>query len=515
MPKQTGKKGAAKKRAKQKRAKKPADAQAVQLDAANAAVPEAPKVSDAPQIETPAVPTPEEPEFPTKHPKWYRALIYGSLSFATLIAIWLCGGIFWSKITVGSTTVSGTTGSTQLESLISAQAAAYHVTLRYPDGKTYTYPLRTLGLTPDTTASVKAVRNQQRSPLHLFAWCKPVNATVTMRVDNTALGSFIASKATIVSKEPQNATLAIKDGKTEITSGKDGTVFGFSNAAHTILEAAQGLQTAPLQLGTVTRPPVINAQTLAPVKEKVDGILGQHIALHIGGDEVTPNAKDIANWLTLTPTSTSVEVSLNQDKLKEYVNGQATGHTKLPHSQVVSDSTGAVISRGANGVNVGKTDDASKTIAEHVMDAEGSSSTLPTTSTAYKTVRAPTAGKWIEVDLTTKRMYAYNEGDIVHTFLVSAGAAGTPTVTGRFAIYSKYTSQDMFGANADGSRYFQPRVPYINYFYRDYAIHGNYWRPASYFGNINSSHGCVGISVSEGAWMYSWAPIGTPVIVHT
>lgn len=515
MPKQTRKKSASKKpRTKQKRAKKPAVVQqAVQPNVADA-----PKATVAPTPETPetAPPAATPAEIaPVKHPKWYRALIYGSLSLATLLAIWLCGGIFWSKIIVGSATVSGSTGSAQLESLISAQAAAYRVTLRYPDGTTHTYPLRALGLTPDTTASVEAVRSAQRNPAQLFAWWRPVTAAVAMRASNQTLSNFIAENATIISKTPQNATLVIKDGHAEIAAGKNGAIFGFNNAARTIVEAAENLQTQPLQLTTITRQPTVNEQTLAPVKKKVNDILSQHIALRIGNDEVTPGPKDIAGWLTLTPTETGVEVTLNQDKLHDYINGQASSHSKLPHSQVVSDSTGAVISRGANGINVGNTGEAAKTIAAHVMDAAGASAALPVTSTAYKTVRAPTAGKWIEVDLTAKRMYAYNEGDIVHTFLVSAGAAGTPTVTGRFAIYSKYTSQDMFGANADGSRYFQPRVPYVNYFYRDYAIHGNYWRPASYFGNINSSHGCVGISVSEGAWMYSWAPVGTPVVVHT
>ena len=72
----------------------------------------------------------------------------------------------------------------------------------------------------------------------------------------------------------------------------------------------------------------------------------------------------------------------------------------------------------------------------------------------------------------------------------------------------------MKGANVDGSRYFQAAVPYVNYFYGSYAIHGNYWRPDSWFGNINSSHGCVGINDPDDAWVYNWAPIGTPVIVH-
>jgi lipoprotein-anchoring transpeptidase ErfK/SrfK len=99
--------------------------------------------------------------------------------------------------------------------------------------------------------------------------------------------------------------------------------------------------------------------------------------------------------------------------------------------------------------------------------------------------------------------------------LISAGAPATPTVLGKYAVYTKYKSQDMSGNNADGSRYFQPAVPYVNYFYGGYAIHGNYWRPSSWFGNINSSHGCIGVNVADGAWIYDWASVGTPVIVHT
>ena len=58
-------------------------------------------------------------------------------------------------------------------------------------------------------------------------------------------------------------------------------------------------------------------------------------------------------------------------------------------------------------------------------------------------------------------------------------------------------------------------MPNSVFFHGGYAIHGNYWRPASYFGNINSSHGCIGINVDDAAWIYDWAPIGTSIITHT
>jgi lipoprotein-anchoring transpeptidase ErfK/SrfK len=111
-------------------------------------------------------------------------------------------------------------------------------------------------------------------------------------------------------------------------------------------------------------------------------------------------------------------------------------------------------------------------------------------------------------------MYAYQNGQLVNTFLVTAGAPATPTPIGQFKIFAKYPVQNMTGYNTNGTTYYQPNVQWVNYFYQADAVHGNYWRPLSYFGNINSSHGCVGVVNSDAEWIYNWAPIGTTVIVH-
>jgi len=62
---------------------------------------------------------------------------------------------------------------------------------------------------------------------------------------------------------------------------------------------------------------------------------------------------------------------------------------------------------------------------------------------------------------------------------------------------------------------FSAKRPWVSYFYDDFAIHGKLLAAVDYFGNINSSHGCVGVQDDDAQWIYSWAPIGTPVIVHT
>jgi len=209
---------------------------------------------------------------------------------------------------------------------------------------------------------------------------------------------------------------------------------------------------------------------------------------------------------------------VNSGKILEYINKISASATHPPKAQVEvvrADGTSTVLVKGVNGTDVVDTSTVATDVAQSLLQSKSIHQDLSVRYAAYKTITAQAYDKWIEVDTTNKRMYAYEQNTLVRTFLISAGAPGTPTPTGQFAIYAKYIQQDMRGRNVDGSSYFQPHVPWINYFYGDYAIHGNYWRPLSYFGNVNSSHGCVGIVDSDAQWAYSWAPVGTPVIVHT
>jgi len=114
--------------------------------------------------------------------------------------------------------------------------------------------------------------------------------------------------------------------------------------------------------------------------------------------------------------------------------------------------------------------------------------------------------RWIDVNLSEQRVYAYEGDVIVNSFIVSTGTARTPTVTGKFKIWIKLKSTTMSGPG-----YHLTNVPYAMYFYKSYGLHGTYWH--NNFGTP-MSHGCVNLTTADADWVYNWAFEGTVVNVH-
>jgi len=115
-------------------------------------------------------------------------------------------------------------------------------------------------------------------------------------------------------------------------------------------------------------------------------------------------------------------------------------------------------------------------------------------------------GKWIDVDLSSQTVRAYQGSTVVRSMVVSTGIARYPTPPGTFRVYAKYPSVAMSGPG-----YYLPGVPHTMFFYKGYALHGTYWH--SNFGTP-MSHGCINLTRTDASWLYSWTPMGTKVVIH-
>ena len=117
--------------------------------------------------------------------------------------------------------------------------------------------------------------------------------------------------------------------------------------------------------------------------------------------------------------------------------------------------------------------------------------------------------KRIEVNLTNQTLYAFENDQLVMSFLVSTGK-WSYTPTGVYQIWIKLRATRMSGGNPKTNTYYNlPNVPYTMYFYNaehpkihGYGLHGAYWH--NNFGHP-MSHGCVNISPENAQKLYDWA----------
>ena len=426
-----------------------------------------------------------------------------------------------TKVQMAGITVTHDTQVPELEKQIDSVSAGYKLKIIDAGGQAQSYSLNDLGLKIDRAGSAGRAKIIQAAggTLDHAKWWRKTQLPLVMQVNSQVLDSFINTKISKTLKPVQNAALAVEGGQAKLTPESRGSEYNIKDAKKAIISAGANLSTAPLTASLRYIDPAIQAKDLEAKKQQVDKVLGQQISFTINGHQVVAGAADIGNWLELTPVESAktVDLTINSGKILEYLNQIARPYTQPPKSQLVltaTDGSKQVLVPGQNGVDIVDKEDVAKNVAASVLSAKGVAMDLPIKYQTFSTVPAQDWDKFLVIDTTTKRMYAYEHTVLANSFLVSAGAPATPTVLGQYKIYAKYEKQDMRGENVDGSRYFQPDVQWINYFYKDYAVHGNYWRPLSYFGRVNSSHGCVGVVNDDAKWVYDWAPVGTPVLVH-
>jgi hypothetical protein len=127
-------------------------------------------------------------------------------------------------------------------------------------------------------------------------------------------------------------------------------------------------------------------------------------------------------------------------------------------------------------------------------------------------------GRWLDVNLTSPVTVSAYEGDApVTSFLAIKGTGNRPTPTGVFTILRRVANETMNSDTIGIPRfgpggYYLTNVLFTQYFTGDGAsLHYNYW--SGMFGYAGS-HGCLGLTYGDSAWLWEWAHVGTPVSIH-
>ncbi len=179
------------------------------------------------------------------------------------------------------------------------------------------------------------------------------------------------------------------------------------------------------------------------------------------------------------PGSRGPAVTLLQDKL-------AALHYVVPRTGVYDAGTGRAIMAWRKVAGYARTYIATEDVFAGLLKGRG----------VFK-VRHPGDGHHVEARLNSQVLALVNGSKVERIYHTSSGKPSTPTVQGKFAVYSKTP-----GTNAKG-------MVDSNYFIRGYAIHGYIDVPP-----YNASHGCLRVPIPNARAIYDWLRIGDVVWVE-
>lgn len=130
-----------------------------------------------------------------------------------------------------------------------------------------------------------------------------------------------------------------------------------------------------------------------------------------------------------------------------------------------------------------------------------------------RTMFGPEGERYITIDLSEQRLYAYESGNLANTFLVSAARYPWTTKAGIHSILAKIPTVDYTWNYGEGNanNYNLGPTPWNLLIYPHHYIHYAWWH--NNFGHP-MSHGCVNVGLISMKWLYEWAKVGTPVEVR-
>ena len=339
------------------------------------------------------------------------------------------------------------------------------------------------------------------------------------RFDEKRLDAYVASLVETTSRPAVNAKLEVRGDQVVIVPEVPGQATGVEGAERLIEGWLRDLRSFAMMVGQKRLEPAIKASDLPAAKAQAESLLIPQISLVSGGLSWVPDRVVRAAWLGFSedPEHKTAKVTVDSAKLQGYLYQTVVPRVAYPAlSRQVSvnvDEGGAEIltREGREGLAV-DVSALSAQISQAMRSGVRLSAVVPTKPVAYATETKKIYNRWVEVDISEQRLYAWNKDQQELNVLISSGTYLHPTPLGTFYIYAKTRSQTMKGGSRTAGDYYElPNVEWINWFYGDYSTHGTYWH--NNFGK-RMSHGCINMTIAHAQFLYEWAPIGTPVVVH-
>jgi lipoprotein-anchoring transpeptidase ErfK/SrfK len=425
-------------------------------------------------------------------------------------------------VELSGTDLSGMTRQ-QAKQILGKQLASYKLRVE-AEGRQYDLGPQQLGVDYSLDTTVAVAFGKGRGKLvPIWGLWESLNARDlrhAFSVDRSKLIALVAQVAGQSTVLPRDATIEIKEGKLSVRPDESGVGIDQAKLISLIEEAVMAQEEA-VKVGLAALPAEINASDVTANLEEAQRFLAADLELSYGAKVFRPDARVIGGWIAFPKEQGRLKTVVDEAKVRDYIKTLARSIDLAPKNHLINVLNGAVQGEepGKEGLAVDQAVFASQLI--EALNTGSGKLVIPVKTLPFKTVYNRSInldyGRYIEVNLSLQRLWAYEDHKVAFETPITSGAAGAgfPTVTGLFDVYSKARNRYLNGYSLGYD--YNVFVQYWMPFHRDYGLHDASWRssfggPDYYYGG---SHGCVNMPVEAAAWLYGWADVGTPVWVHT
>ncbi|HSX48109.1 MAG TPA: L,D-transpeptidase family protein [Candidatus Nanoarchaeia archaeon] len=427
-------------------------------------------------------------------------------------------------IKIAGESVGGLTKE-QAKARLASKLGSYHLKVNL-ENKAYDLAPSDLGVNYDLGATVDVAFSRGRQSFPAFLALTRANRGgdigVAYGVDMQRMGDFVSKLTVSQAQAPVDASVVIVNGQPKVQPEKAGTGLDPKLVTQKLQEAV-GSQTPQLSLAAQIIQPDVKAADTAPAIQVARKLMTTKLELQYNERRFDPSTQTIGSWLSFIKQDGKLVTIVDPAKVKTYTKTINDAIYIAPKNHLINIVNGENKGEeaGVEGLGVDQ-DNLVGQITTSLSNVTGPLVLqVPTMVLPFKTVYNRTinldAGRYVEINLSSQHLWAYQDHQVVFDTPITSGAtgAGLGTVEGLFSIYDKARNRNLNGY-AIGYNY-NVFVQYWMPFYKDYGLHDASWR--SSFGGqdyyYGGSHGCVNMPTDAAAWLFNWADIGTPVWVHT
>lgn len=372
----------------------------------------------------------------------------------------------------------------------------------------------------------RAKRFLSRYELGLGTWkysFEKHNVNLAYSIDEEKLNKYLTDIEGKINVAPKDSEVKTQGSSMQIIPAVFGRKLRTAELRDAILAASTKFENQPIKMAAdVASPTILDDQTRV-LAETADKVTSKKVSLTYQNKTYVPTKEVVVSWVTFTrPDDKSPwQMVIDPSKMTPYfktIGKEINVYSTAKKIRIENGTKEIVTQEGANGLIIDEGTLGSQ-ISKKLESEPMVTLTIPMKVDNFKTLKdyvvVANWDKYIDVNISSQRMEAYLKGgERVGSWAVTTGKNGWNTPTGTHLI-----SRKAYNVCMPNPPYSQPLcgIHYVSYFTSaGHAIHQAWWR--SSFGGMdyvwNGSHGCVNATLSVAQFIYDWAPIGTPVIIH-